>query len=347
MNSEQLDWVALDRLREGFLTGSAANGPYWESLSDLSNYDVTYAERIGWKWDALLGELRLRHWSPPAGGLLLDWGCGSGVAGRRAMSAFGADRFSALAVWDHSPLARTFSATRAREQFPSIEVSEFTDTGQPIGLLVISHVLNELPDDARAQLLALVERAAAVIWIEPGTHRDSRALATLRDQLRSGHRIVAPCTHREDCPLFQAANERDWCHFFAHAPAGIQNDSNWVRFSHRAGLDLRSQAYSCLVLDRSELPVFTTPPSTQPARLLGRVEVFKPYARFLACDNAGLHLLELSKRTDSALVKRLDRNPPVPLYALAHEGRRVTAITQLVADESSESTPSDEGHPDA
>jgi hypothetical protein len=63
---------------------------------------------------------------------------------------------------------------------------------------------------------------------------------------------------------------------------------------------------------------------------LGRVEIFKPYARFLACEATGLHWLELTKRTDPSLIKRMDKAPPVPLYAIAHDGHRVSAITPLV-----------------
>ncbi|MFA6962608.1 MAG: small ribosomal subunit Rsm22 family protein [Opitutaceae bacterium] len=337
MNWEQLDWTALDRLRAGFLTGTAAEGPYWQSVSDLAHYDQTYAERIGWKWDALLRELTQRRWSPPASTTLVDWGCGSGVAGRRVLAAFGPQHFNALRVWDHSEHARDFAATRARETFPSFEVAasanEPTSATLPPYTLVLSHVLNELSNDQRTALLSLIDGARAVIWVEPGTHADSRALAAVRDQLRDGpHRIVAPCTHREACPLFQAANERHWCHFFAPPPPGIQNNPDWVRFSHRSGLDLRSQAYSCLVLESSELSTLHPQLSTPSSRLLGRVEVFKPYARFLACEATGLHTLELSKRTDPALIKRLDKNPPVPLYALTHDGRQVTLMTPLVAE---------------
>jgi hypothetical protein len=366
MNWEQLDWPALDRLRAGFLSGSAAAGPYWTSLSDLASYDLTYAERIGWKWDALLRELTLRQWRPPAGTTLIDWGCGSGIAARRVAAALGADHFAALQVWDHSPLARSFAANQARARFPALAVTEIVSEPTPASVpasytLVLSHVFNELSAEQRTALLALVAGAAAVLWIEPGTHADSRALATVRDQVRTTHQIVAPCTHRENCPLFLAANERDWCHFFALAPAGIQNDSNWVRFSHRAGLDLRSQAYSYLVLTAapssqrsnqsplirdqssarrdqvsdSPAPSFPLPSSQLPtgssaARVLGRVEIFKPYARFLACEATGLHWLELTKRTDPALIKRLDKAPPVPLYALTHDGNRVSAMTPLV-----------------
>ena len=340
MNWDQLDWSALDRLRAGFLSGSAADGPYWQSPSDLAAYDLTYGERIGWKWDALLRELTLRQWKPPAGTTLIDWGCGSGIAGRRVLAAFGPAHFKDLQVWDHSDHARTFAATRARETFPTFPVSALPSdpssqlsalsSGLSDYTLVLSHVFNELSADQRTALLALVSGAQAVLWIEPGTHADSRTLASVRDQLLSGpHHIVAPCTHRETCPLFQAANERHWCHFFAPPPPGIQNDSHWVRWSHRAGLDLRSQAYSCLVL---ELPAPSSPLPAHSARLLGRPEIFKPYARFLACDATGLHTLELSKRTDPALIKRLDKNPPVHLYALTHDGRHATSMTPLVPD---------------
>ena len=61
MNWTQLDWPALDRLRDGFLHGGAAAGPYWKTTSALASYDLTYGERIAWKWDAVLQELRLRN----------------------------------------------------------------------------------------------------------------------------------------------------------------------------------------------------------------------------------------------------------------------------------------------
>jgi len=199
MNWSDLDWPALDRLRDGFLSGSAANGPYWRSLSDLASYDFTYAERIGWKWDAVLAELRRRNWTPPSRALV-DWGCGSGIAGRRVLTTFGAENFDTLRVWDHSPLARHFAATAARENFPTLSVSEFVpfniqhstfNSAPQIGTLVLSHVLNELPAPARSELLSLIDRAEAVIWIEPGTHAVSRDLASLRDRLRDNFDIIS------------------------------------------------------------------------------------------------------------------------------------------------------------
>jgi SAM-dependent methyltransferase len=337
-----LDWDALDRLRALFLSGQAgADGAYWHDAATLATYDATYAERIGWKWDALLRELNLRRWSPPPGTLLLDFGCGSGVASRRVLGAFGAEHFTGLALYDHSAEALAYASARARADYPSLAL--LAEAGEPDPAvsftLVISHVLNELTLPAREVLCTLAVRATAVLWIEPGTAVDSRALATVRDRLRSAHRIIAPCTHRENCPLFLTANARDWCHFFAAPPTGVQNAPDWVRFSQRAGLDLRSQAYACLVLENQKAAMAVSPAPTDcvnwplgAARLLGRPEVFKPYARFLACDAAGLHWLELAKRTDAALVKRLDRAPPVPLYALVHDGKRVQRASSLVAE---------------
>ncbi len=334
---DRLDWSALDRLRATFLArDAAASGPYWQNQDALAAYDATYAERIGWKWDALLRELRLRRWAPPPGTGLLDFGCGSGVAGRRVLSAFGSAHFAGLALHDHSPEAVSFAAARAREAFPDLPLLDAPapSGSNPAFTLVVSHVLNELPPSARAELLALASRAACVLWLEPGTHADSRSLAAVRDELRPYHRIVAPCTHRETCPLWIEANARDWCHFFAEPPPGVQNSPDWVRFAQRAGVDLRSQAYSCLVLEnvgREEgvREWGNEGKSARPARILGRPEVFKPYARLLACDASGLHFLELSKRTDPALVKRLAKDPPVPLYALVHDGKRIQAAKPL------------------
>ena len=343
----QLDWSALDRLRATFLArDAAAAGPYWRDHDTLAAYDATYAERIGWKWDALLRELRLRRWAPPVGTVLLDYGCGSGVAGRRVLAAFGADNFAALALHDHSPEAASFAAARAASAFPALprldaSPSRLLDSSTPF-TLVVSHVLNELPPAVAEELVALAARATAVLWIEPGTHADSRALAAARDRLRPSHRIVAPCTHRENCPLFAAGNEREWCHFFAEPPPGVQNDSGWVRFAQRAGVDLRSQAYSCLVLERGAGVAADLPAAAPSARVLGRPEVFKPYARLLACDARGLHWLELPKRVDPALVKRLAKDPPTPLYALAHDGRRIAAATPLVAEPPPDAAPSGE-----
>ncbi|MEI8089552.1 MAG: small ribosomal subunit Rsm22 family protein [Opitutaceae bacterium] len=323
MTWSQLDWNALDRLRAGFLSGSAAMGPYWQSLSDLASYDFTYGTRIGWKWDAVLSELRLRNWRPSTR-TILDWGCGSGVAARRVLSAFGgSEHFTQLHVWDHSSLAVDFAVSAAQAEFPRLNVapasSEMLQGDAPIGLLVISHVLNELNPAARNQLNGLIARSAAVLWVEPGTHEVSRQLGAIRESLRASFKVIAPCTHSSACGMFLSEHTRDWCHFFAPPPSEIFATPDWVKFGQRAGIDLRSLPYAFFALDQPYDP----PSPANLSRIIGRPEHFKPYARFLNCDSNGLKELELLKRSDPALYKQLDRAKGPLLYRWNREADKI------------------------
>lgn len=333
MEWEKLNWPVLDRLREGFLSGAAANGPYWQTPEDLAQYDASYGERIGWKWDAVLRELKWREWSPAvlareAGRklTLVDWGCGSGVAGRRVLEAFGADFFGRLEVWDHSPLARSFAAEAARQAFPGIEVGELHGDST-IDLLVLSHVLNELSPVERAALVKLIARANAVIWVEPGTRPVSRDLARLREELMREFTVIAPCTHQAACGLLDVQNAGHWCHSFAQPPPGIYADSDWVRFGQRAGIDLRSLPYSFLVLQKPQFPLRDL--AAGASRILGYPEHFKGYATLLNCDAEGVYELMLQKRADPAFFKELKRSTGVPIYRWTREGGKIVAVTPL------------------
>lgn len=322
MTWSELDWAALDRLRAGFLAGKAGSGPYWSSKADLAAYDFTYGERIGWKWDHVLRELRLRGWKPAARDVL-DWGCGSGIAGRRVLGFFGAQNFQRLTVWDHSPLAADFAVARAQQEFPGMQVVEatrgFVTSSERVGLLLVSHVLNELSPDGLVELKRLAARAETVLWVEPGTHAVSRQLSALRDEfLSTGFRAVAPCTHQHPCPVLAPEHERDWCHFFAPPPPAIFADSDWVKFGQRAGIDLRSLPYSFLALEHGPAPL-----GEGLSRVLGRPEHFKPYVRLLNCDATGLTNLELAKRADPALYKELEKTKAPLVYRWRREGAKI------------------------
>lgn len=338
MTWENLDWAALARLRERFLSGPSLGGLYWEARDDLASYDLTYGERIGWKWDHVLRELRMRGWRPRSRDVL-DWGCGSGVAARRVISFFGAEHFDSLTVWDHSPLACDFAEDAARRLFPSLNVAQATPSllaaSRPIGLLILSHVLNELPPDGVAALREVIARSEAVIWVEPGTHDVSRQLGKIRDELREKFQVVAPCTHELGCPMFAPGNERHWCHFFAPPPSEIFADSNWVKFGQRAGIDLRSLPYCFVAADRpgagnTSVPegIVATDASERPidtslSRVIGRVEHFKPYARLFNCDATGLTELKLPKRADPALYKQLERTKLPLVYRWRRDGNKI------------------------
>ena len=327
MTWAELDWEVLDRLRETFLSGAAAAGPYWHTITDLECYDFTYGERIGWKWDAVLAELRGRQWAPPARATVLDWGCGSGKAGRRVLDFFGAEHFSRLLVHDHSALAVDYASHHARLAWPGLAVeratARFLQGDEPIGVLVLSHVLNELDAAARADLQQLVDRAETVLWVEPGTHEVSRALGAWRERNRaSGLATVAPCTHGAACGILAAGNERHWCHFFADAPPGIHADSQWVKFGQRAGIDLRSLPYSFLVLDRRP---FASPAGQ--ARLIGTPRIYKGFAKLYGCDAAGVAELTLQKRDAPTLFKALKHGAGPAVYRWTHAAGRITQIS--------------------
>jgi hypothetical protein len=325
MTWTELDWKSLDGLRAQFLDAKPKDAPYWKSAEELAHYDLTFGERIGWKWDAVLDELRMRKWMP-SGGKVLDWGCGSGIAGRRVIGKFGPTEFGSLSVWDHSPIAGEFSRDAAKRDFPGLDISVaspgFLAGSEPIGLLLISHVLNELQPSGIEEIRALAARSAAVIWTEPGTRDASRALGRLRDEFLGDFNPVAPCTHSHACPILEHGNERHWCHHFAFSPPAIFSDSNWVKFGQRAGIDLRSLPYSFIALDRNWQ-------SGEPdlSRIIGRPEHFKPYARILNCDAAGLSELNVMKRTNPELFKELDRTRRPLVYKWTRDGTNITGGT--------------------
>lgn len=329
---ETLDWEALDRLRETFLAERPNRGePYWHSLSDLANYEFSYAQRIAWKWDAVLAELAWRGWTPPAG-LWLDYGCGSGIASRRVLQHYGTAACTELRLHDRSRLATDYAEAALREQFPALAASRadpaWIQEDSPFAVLVVSHVINELDERGRRQLLRLMRRAQAVLWVEPGTYDVSRTVIDCREQLLRHYDVIAPCTHQAACGLLAKENARHWCHYFADSPANIMADSEWVRFANRAGINLRSVPYSFLVLTRRHEP--GTPDKTPAppaalsvagcARVIARPRLFKGFVRVLSCQAEGVCSYELQRRDDAALCEELEEGGSVPVYRWELDG---------------------------
>ncbi|HXG49433.1 MAG TPA: class I SAM-dependent methyltransferase [Methylomirabilota bacterium] len=322
MNADTLDWSALGRLRAAFLAGAAGAQDYWRGESDLASYDQTFAQRIGWKWDFVLGELSRRGWSPPAGEVL-DWGCGSGVAGRAFLDHFGVAAVTSLNLYDRSALAAGYARRQAHEKYPGLEV-RLAQPDRP-AVLLISHVLTELNPDQAQALADFAAGAQAVLWVEPGTYEASLTLIAIRERLRGRLHVVAPCPHGGQCGLLAPGHERHWCHHFASPPSHVFTDPAWGRFAALAGIDLRSLPLSYLVLDSRPRP--SLPPGT--TRVLGRPRVYKAHARLLGCAAEGVRECQLTRRAHPEEFRRLRKGVWEPLQRWSVEDHSITALAPL------------------
>lgn len=307
-------WALLESLRAGYL-GSApgtALADYWQSDEHLAAYDETFAERIGWKWRAVLNELKESGYAPPAGYTLYDFGTGTGIAARRFFEFFAPEQAAAARLLDRSARAVQFAMARLQGLAPRLPVQRW-DAGQkltsPLSVLTISHVLTELTDAARQQLTALAQTAHTVIWVEPGTFAASRALLEVREALcaTGAFKILAPCPHQQRCGLLTPDNERHWCHMFARPPAEVSQSAFWAEFSKRLGIDLRSLPVSYLVATRE--PAATPVLADSEARILGRTREYKGYLKILACDDSGVREAAVQKRSAKERFKELARGP--------------------------------------
>lgn len=316
--------AALRRLREGFIAGTAGAADYWRSDEELALYDSTLGERIGWKWDAVLRELALRGWQPQCR-RVLDWGCGSGVAGRRVLAAW--PQVEALSLHDRSPRALRFAAEKARAAFPRVEVL----AGQRVtseSLVLLSHVISELSAIQLAALLEHIAPAREVIWVEAGTHADSRRLGEVREALLpQGFVAVAPCTHSARCGVLAPKNARHWCHHFGAPPEAAFQDARWAEFGRELGIDLRSLPYSFLVLARE-----TAPQSAGFSRVIGEPREAKGYTRVLSCHVEGVADLMLQKRDAPELFRALRNGRDVPVYRWTIQGAKITDGEPLTGD---------------
>jgi len=309
------DLATLRKLRERFLNGTAGESDYWRSEGDLALYDATFAERIGWKWDAVLGELALRGWQPRSRAVL-DWGCGSGVAGRRVLAQW--PQMQSLALHDRSPLAVWCAMEKARALFPGVRVTKADGRPASETLLVLSHVINELSPADYRRVLDLVREVREVIWVEAGTHADSRRLIEVREALRAEFTPVAPCTHCAGCGLLAPENAAHWCHYFAAPPSSVFQDARWAEWGREMGIDLRSLPYSFLVLERAA--------ASGPAgfsRVIGEPREGKGHLKVLSCQQEGVAEFVLQKRDAPALFRALRKGAGTPIYRWSMEREKI------------------------
>lgn len=302
----------LAALRARFLEGTAGEADYWTSDEELALYDQTFAARIGWKIDAVLRAVSAIGWQPRSR-RLFDWGCGTGIATRRVLNTW--PQFTEAAFHDRSARAANFA--RAQSQLPHGETLANRDT-----LLLISHVLNELSPTGLDELLAHIRNAGEVIWVEAGTHANSRHLIEVRERLLAEPdppHVVAPCTHQARCGLLTPENTRHWCHHFAEPPREVFCDPRWEEWSRALGIDRRALPYSYLVLTRHEAPVLDGS-----SRVIGIPRPGKNHCYVLSCAAEGVTEPMLQKRDARELYRSFTKDLEWPPFRWQMTAGKIT-----------------------
>jgi len=221
------------------------------------------------------------------------------VAGRRVVEWLGEERVAVLRLWDPiRALAADFAVGAARTRFPQLAVDHMTpgflNSDEPVGLLVISHVLNELPAAELLALRGLASRADAMIWVE----RAPRKSAGRSSQFVNSSAIVFKCRALHPSVRLRVARARE-CPALVpsfRGPAsrdlrGFQLGQVRAAGRHRS----RSLPYCFLALERRQAnPVDRL--DNDFARVIGEPRIYKGFAKVLSCDAGGVAELMVQKR---------------------------------------------------
>lgn len=298
-------WQQLSNIRQLFLEGGGI-ADYWRNQEILEAYHRTFAQRILWKWQAVMSSLEKRIVLPDGPLRVLDWGCGSGVAGQAFLEVFG-DRVTSIVAFDRSMKARRFSCEMWNNLWPDLQTSAHHDSDEVFDVVLISHVLTELKADDQASLERyLQEKARCIIWVEPGTSQQSRQLIRIRERLGAQYYIYGPCPHQGVCGLTDDNRAADWCHFFADPPNSVHQSAFWREFSQKLGIDLRSLPVSFLAMGaRTNIDI---PSSTEAPVIIGRVRAFKGYCQYLSCGEGGVSEYQFNKRQSKKVFKDLQKS---------------------------------------
>ena len=104
------------------------------------------------------------------------------------------------------------SGSVKRVKYQSADIAKDLVFDEPRDLVCLAYVLSELPEDRRPRLIDDLWRLTkdTLLIVEPGTPKGWQRILVARKQLIAAHaNIIAPCAHREACPIAAP----DWCHF--------------------------------------------------------------------------------------------------------------------------------------
>jgi ribosomal protein RSM22 (predicted rRNA methylase) len=168
-------------------------------------------------WGAMAAvQARVPAWQPAT---MLDIGSGPGTALWAATEQWRS--LQKLVAWEREPafidLGRQLAKGSERPALinatwqRAIIGSKLPSQIETYDLIVFGHVLNELPETVRKDILALAWQhcSGVLLIVEPGTSAGFQIVKEMRDYLLSlDANTLAPCAHNRPCPLLN-----DWCHF--------------------------------------------------------------------------------------------------------------------------------------
>ena len=298
-----INWKKIQTLREHYLAlGQDGSGDYWADQELVESYDAVLGARIAWKWTAVLERLQ-RDLEFRENVSVLDWGCGTAVASREFFKYF-ASNIAQIYLYDRSQLVARFGQQKLLDQnAPVTIVPSMPNEKATIALL--SHVINEFNDASLVSLIDQLIGHELIIWLEPGTHQESRNLGKVRSLLLDHYEVVAPCPKQSECPMFAFENRAHWCHFFAKPPTEAFQSPVWTEASKNLGIDLRSLPTSFLCLKLKNSLKVSVRKKHIDGVLIGRPRIYKGYLKYLECHENGLRENRLQKRDDKIMFKKL------------------------------------------
>jgi ribosomal protein RSM22 (predicted rRNA methylase) len=293
---------ASTRLSEQYRSGGSSAAALADP-SDILSYlaarmPATYAAN-----ETVLAELcrRAPDFAPTS---LLDIGAGSGAASWAAVETW--PGIGAVTMLDaHRDFLDMAGKLVEGSGRPALTASEriIADLGdvaekkRSAMLVIASYALAEGATDAIPALVTEFWKATSgvLMLIEPGTPGGFARIRMARAALLSaGAEIVAPCPHRDDCPII----EPDWCHFSVRLPRTRDH-----RLAKSATLAFEDEKFSYVAVARPEI-VRDVPA----ARVLSRPRMSKAEIRLKLCTPEGLVEKVVPRRDKAsyAEARRLD-----------------------------------------
>ncbi len=227
---------------------------------------------------------------------LLDLGAGPGTGGWAASDVF--EGLSQVRCVEQSASMAQLGEKLFQKSDRSVlhaakwDVKSLAAPFESADLALLSYVIGELKEpQIRSLLEALLQAEIPLIAVvEPGTKAGFQRILSVRFwAIAQGLQILAPCPHRQACPM-QA--REDWCHF----PARVER-TRMHKFLKDASLGYEDEKFSYVVFGK----IFIDPPH---ARIVGPVRKMSGFVSLPLCVEGKLEETTVSKKQTSYKLAR-------------------------------------------